>query len=157
MKRILLTLTLLASVCYAEVPMSFDQDAIWLDGTVWTNDPAAKLDTLTVTGTMQYSNAFQLNNGYLTFYAKCKYSSAAADTDTVRIMLYSSGYRDGATTAGPTNRWIAEDSVTWGGRADTLYKRAVFSLAGKYGIWWRLGFKKLMGVPKLLDKSRNSQ
>jgi len=155
MKRILLTLAIIAfaSVGMAGVPMEIDQKSISMKNDMtWTNDTTAYVDTLTCTGTLQYSKPFQSPNGYITFFGKCKFSSTGADTDTVQIYLYNS-------PRSTTNalRWIKIDSCSWGGRADTLFKGYNFDVGAAFGIWWRLGFRKLMGVPKLIDKSRNSQ
>jgi hypothetical protein len=153
MKRITLIVLLLASVCFAGVLTQPDQQTIWLKNDMtWTNDTACIVDTLTCTGTLKYSSPFLMPGGFATLFAKCAYSSAAADTDTVQINLYKA-------SRNTTNalRWILVDSCLWGGRADTLYKSNTFNVSGSYGVWWRFGFKKRMGVPKLIDKSRNSQ
>jgi len=108
-------------------------------------------DTVTATGTIAYTAPFQIWDGHLCVGRKLKFTTTNADTDSVRVILYRAPF---FTTS--ALYYQAIDSITDGGRADTTYQQWMISLAGKGWAksYWRLGYKKLMGVPKILGLGR---
>lgn len=160
MKTIITFLVLLAfsAVCFASgVEMHFQTTGMFLNTKVhpylWTGDTLHKWDTLALNGTAVYFPAFNTNaNGYVTFHAKAVFSSAAADTDTVRFYIYRAGW----LTSNVLEMNLV-DSLNVGGRGDTLLKFWTPTLSSKFDGTWIVGVKKIMGKPKLFKLNVNIQ
>ena len=160
MKRITFTL-LIGLTIYGCIPCpAFAQiitkdwgSALWLSAadSTWRNSSGSQTsDTVTATGTEKYTKPFQIYSGHLGLGWKMKYSSAAADTDTVKVKLYRAPFENGP--------WTLVDSTNRGGRADTNSVPWMVSLSGRGWTtsWWRVGYIKLMGVPKILGLWRGN-
>jgi hypothetical protein len=153
MKRIILTLSivLIATVVFAQgqIRPSPWGTALRLSAadSTWRNTTGSLTsDTVTGTGTEKYTKPFQIYDGHIAFGWQQKNTSAAADTDSVKVKLYRAPFSDGP--------WVLIDSTKRGGRADTLATSApwVVALQGKgwANSWWRVGYLKIIGVPKML-------
>ena len=131
-------------------------NSMWLDASskTWTQDGGETSDTLTATGTEVYTSAFYIGDGHLLLQFKPKFTSAAADTDSVKIKLYRSPFGNASTLC-----WKLVDSLMRGGRADTFPNTQWLPSLGGKGYaksWWRFGFVKMMGVPKLVGIAKGN-